>query len=284
MYKGRWFIRENVYICGDYMDADIYPVFQSVGKRRSKCNPTSEIQEKLNQRNAEKKLTRLIHTNFTEEDIALHLTYRDGCVPNTPEEAQKDLYNFIRRIKRRYKKIEIDFKYISCTEYGKSNGRVHHHLIASGGLDRDLVEKLWGRGYANSKRLQFEDNGVAGLAHYVAKDKNFYKRWNQSKNLIQPEPFVRDAAISQKELSVMENAIESKKAWQYFSALYPEFTLTDAAASRNAVNKGTYIHYEMRKTKGKDNGNRTRGLADTYTAANSAKATDRNREKIKIRQ
>lgn len=25
MYQGRTFIRESVYVCGNYMDADIYP-------------------------------------------------------------------------------------------------------------------------------------------------------------------------------------------------------------------------------------------------------------------
>lgn len=61
MYRGRHFIRECIYVCGNYMDADIYPVFQPAGKRRARCKPTSAIQEKLNQRNAEKKITRLAH-------------------------------------------------------------------------------------------------------------------------------------------------------------------------------------------------------------------------------
>ena len=52
MYRGRYFIRESVYVCGDYMDADIYPVFQPAGKRRARCKPTSAIQEKLNQKTA----------------------------------------------------------------------------------------------------------------------------------------------------------------------------------------------------------------------------------------
>ena len=41
MYQGRTFIRESVYVCGNYMDADIYPVFQKPGRRRSRCKPTS---------------------------------------------------------------------------------------------------------------------------------------------------------------------------------------------------------------------------------------------------
>ena len=165
MYQGRTFIRESVYVCGNYMDADIYPVFQKPGRRRSRCKPTSEIQRRLNQKNAEKRLTRLVHTNFTEDDIALHLTYRPGEEPETKEGAQRDLQNYIRRLKRRYTKLGKEFKYISCTEYGKKTNRIHHHLIISGGLDRDEIEKLWGRGYANSIRLQFGPDGVTGLAH-----------------------------------------------------------------------------------------------------------------------
>ena len=128
MYQGRFFVRQTVYVCGDYMDADIYPVFQPAGKRRKKCRPTSKIQEKLNQKNAEKRITRLVHLNFTGKDIALHLTYTTP--PESQEQAQRDLYNYIRRVKRARKKLGLPaLKYISCTETGKKSGRVHHHLI-----------------------------------------------------------------------------------------------------------------------------------------------------------
>ena len=249
MYKGRWFVRESIYICGDYMDADVYPVFQPAGKRRKKCKPTSEIQAKLNQRNAEKKITRLVHANFNEEDIALHLTYREEDRPADHAAAQRDLYNFLRRCRRKYKKLDIELKYISCTEEGSLNGRIHHHLFLSGGLDRDALEKLWGKGYANSKRLQFEEDGVAGLAHYTVKNRNSYRRWNQSKNLVQPVPIVHDAVITQSELSEMAEEIEKKNAWQYFEAIYPDFLLVCAAAIQNAVNRGIYVHFDMRRKK-----------------------------------
>ena len=32
MYKGRTFIRERVHVCGNYLDTEIYPVFQVPGK------------------------------------------------------------------------------------------------------------------------------------------------------------------------------------------------------------------------------------------------------------
>ena len=221
MYQGRTFIRESVYVCGNYMDADIYPVFQKPGRRRSRCKPTSEIQRRLNQKNAEKRLTRLVHTNFTEDDVALHLTYRPGEEPETKEGAQRDLQNYIRRLKRRYTKLGKEFKYISCTEYGKKTNRIHHHLIISGGLDRDEIEKLWGRGYANSIRLQFGPDGVTGLAHYIAKDKLFFRHWNQSRNLVQPEPAQYDGKITLDEVGSLVDAIEEKNAWVQLEQRYP---------------------------------------------------------------
>lgn len=249
MYQGRYFNRLCVNLCGDYMDGEVYPVFQSPGKRRKRCKPTSLIQEKLNQRNAEKRLTRLVHNNFTEEDMALHLTYRSGEEPATAEDAQRDLDNYIRRIKRRYKKLGIEMKYIRCTEYGKRGGRVHHHMILTGGLDRDELERLWGKGYANSKRLQFEKDGVTGLAHYVAKDKTFFKRWIPSRNLKQPEPTIQDGKITGADINALRDAIEERRAWQLFEAMYPGFELVDARCEQNGVNHGWYIHFEMRRKK-----------------------------------
>lgn len=247
MYTGRTFNRESVYVCGDYMDGDIYPVFQAPGKRRSRCKPTSEIQQKLNQKNAEKKLTRLVHSNFTEDDIALHLTYSPGEEPKTEEEAQRILSNYIRRLKRRYAKLGLELKYISCTEYGKTNGRVHHHVILSGGLDRDTIEKVWGLGYANSKRLQFNESGVTGLAHYIAKDKHFFKRWNQSRNLTIPQCAQFDGQLNMDDIADIEEAIECGTQWQWFEDRYPDFQLVEATCYKNNINRGTYIHFEMRR-------------------------------------
>lgn len=246
-YRGRTFVRESVYVCGDYIDGDIFPVFQPAGKRRCKCGPTSEVQERLNQRNAEKKLARLVHANFTGDDMALHLTYGRGQEPETKEEAQRDLQNYLRRVKRRYKKLGVEFKYISCTEYGKTTGRIHHHLIISGGMGRDDLEKLWGKGYANSKRLQFGEDGVTGLARYMAKDKHFYKRWNQSKNLIIPEARQQDGTLNLEDVEEIVEDVEAGTAFQWFEKRYPGFMLVEASWERNCVNRGAYIRFTMRR-------------------------------------
>lgn len=247
MYQGRYFNRSAVHICGDYMDGDVYPVYQPAGKRRARCRPTSAVQQKLNLRNAQKKLTRLIHANFGTDDVALHLTYGRGLEPESREAAKRELRNFLRRLQRRYRKAGLDFKYVSCTEYGRRGGRCHHHLILTGGVSRDEMERLWGNGYANSKRLQFGPDGLTALAAYITKDRTFYKRWNGSRNLIQPVPQVRDGAVSMEELERMRDAIESKNAWRYFERLYPGFELTEAVCTKNGVNRGWYIHFEMRR-------------------------------------
>lgn len=244
MYKGRYFIRQQSYICGDYMEILQYPVFQKAGKRRSRCKPTSEIQRRLNQKNREMRLIRLIHTNFTEEDMALHLTYRDNPSEKT---AKKAITSFLRRLKRKMAKKGIKLKYILTTEKGKKTGRVHHHLIINGGLDRDEIERLWGNGLANSKRLQFGPDGVSGLAVYMTKRDFTYKAWSASKNLKRPEPTVKDGAVTANEMERAVNAIESKNEHSYFEGIYAGYELTHAQYSKNAVNRGDYIYAMMRK-------------------------------------
>ncbi len=244
-YKGRHFVREKMYTCGEYVDIDIYPVFQPQGIRRAKCKPTSEVQALLNQKNAERKLIRLIHSNFSEKDVALTLTYK--LSPENVDEAQRLLNNFLRRVKRLRTKLGLEpLKYVTVTEVGKKNARIHHHVIFNGGLDRDVIEKLWGQGFANSRRLQFGENGVTGLAMYFVKDRQTYRRWNSSKNLIRPEAEERDGSVTLEELEEMESSYDNGTLWIYLEERYP-YELINITFIKNSVNKGCYVHLEMRR-------------------------------------
>lgn len=251
MYRGRYFTRSARHVCGDRMEVDVYPVFQPAGKRRRKCRPTSEIQQRLNQRNAAKKLTRLVRLNFGQDDLALHLTYRPGQEPETAETARRDLQNYIRRLKKLYRKQGRELKYICATEHGKKTGRVHHHLIVTGGIDRNTLEECWGKGFANSKRLQIEEDGLAALSHYMVKDGASYKRWSGSRNLIKPEPIVKDNEYNMGDVEDMRDAIESRNAHAYFEALHPGWELVEASCAQNGVNRGWYIAVEMRRKREK---------------------------------
>ena len=260
MRKGRNFQREQVYVCGGFLDGDIYPVFQPAGKRRKKCRPTSAVQKKLNQKNAERKLTRLVHMNFTERDLALHLTYDAEHSPEDAAEALRTVQNYLKALKRRYRKLGLELKYILSTEYGGRGGRVHHHLILSGGVDRDELEALWGRGYANSRRLQFGPSGVTGLAHYISKGGAAYKRWSGSRNLVKPESATFDGQLTAKEVKELAEDAEQGSAWRWFEERYQEFELVRCEVYRNGINQGNYIHFEMRRRNGKGFAPRCAGL------------------------
>lgn len=153
----------------------------------------------------------------------------------------------LRTLKRRYRKIGVEFKYILSTEKGGRGGRIHHHLIISGGLDRDTLESLWGRGYANSKRLQFGDEGVSGLTHYITKDDASYKRWSGSRNLDRLEAATSDGKTPMDETEELAEAVEDGLAYDWFEERYPEFELVSCECIRNSMNRGAYIHFEMRR-------------------------------------
>ena len=134
--------REKIYKCGDYMEVNLYPCFRKSTQRNRKAKPSSELQKKLNEKNAKNKLVRLLNNNFTKKDIAFDVSYDDEHHPRSDEEAAKNIQNFLRRLKRYRKKNNLEeLKYICVTEKGKRGGRYHHHLVLNGGVDiTDLVE------------------------------------------------------------------------------------------------------------------------------------------------
>lgn len=248
-YKGRWFIRIREFICGDHIEADIYPVFQQPGKRREKCRPSSEIRKKQNLRDRIRRLVRILRINFTEKDYAVHLTYREN--PASEEEAGRMLKNYLERLKRRYRKAGLELKYVYTTEYGRKSGRVHHHLVINGGIDRSIVEDAWGHGYANTDRLQFDD-GLESLAQYMCKGPATYRAWTSSRNLVMPEPKIRDGAVTVEELGRILDAIDEKNGRQLFEKKYPGYECMQAAYDKNEVNGGIYIRISMKRKQGKN--------------------------------
>ena len=103
--------REKRYYCGEYLDVYIFPTYRQSNGRRSRSKPTTAAQKKLNQRHREEKLVRLLHANFTPDDLEIHLTYT--VQPESEEEAARNARNYIRRIQRMRKKAGLPpLKYI----------------------------------------------------------------------------------------------------------------------------------------------------------------------------
>jgi len=239
-------IREKKYYCGEYLDVYIYPTYKTAKSRSKKGKPTSDCQKALNKKNSRDKIVRLLHANFTRKDIEIHLTYENP--PDTPEQAKKDTQNYIRRLRRLRQKNGLpELKYICVTEKS-GKGRYHHHITLSGGIDRDVLERLWGHGYANSKRLQFTNNGLEGLGKYITKEPIFYKRWHASRNIINPPAKKRDGRISQRTASLI--AMETAESKIEIEKLYPGYLLAEAESFHNEINRGTYIFARLYKANG----------------------------------
>ena len=198
--------REKKYYCGEYLEVAIYPVYTKAKGRGKRCKPTSEIQKRLNQRHAEGKLRRLLHTNFTDADLFATLTFDEVNLPASAEDAQRLLQNFLRRLKRKYTRLGLDAKYIYVLEYGQKHNRLHIHLVLTGGITRADLEKLWGLGDTKADALRFEKDGLTALAKYLTKggesDKRpTWKRWSGSRNLEQPTVTQADGQISHRKMA-----------------------------------------------------------------------------------
>lgn len=202
------FMREKVIHCGkDYLAPEIFPYTgtqqQAVKGKRGKKKRVSEPKQKnLNDRRAKRYFIQLANSNFGEGDLAVHLTYAPEFLPDTYEEAVKNAINFLRRVAYLRKKRGLPpLKYLLITQIGrKKGGRIHHHILMNGGLDRDEVESLWWKvkeskkkkrpavmyGWANADRLKPNKKGIANMAGYMVQDSTGKKHWTQSQNLEKP--------------------------------------------------------------------------------------------------
>lgn len=97
-------------------------------KRGERKALTKEEQIKVNKRAAEKKLRRLINENFQEGDTHLVLDYRKERRPAGRKQMREDADDFLREMRKLYKRHGIPFKYIHVMEIGKK-GALHHHLV-----------------------------------------------------------------------------------------------------------------------------------------------------------
>lgn len=200
--------RERTYYCGDYLEKEIFPVYTQARARGKRRKPTSDTQQRLNQRHAEGKLRRLLHTNFTPSDLFVTLTFDDAHLPPSVEDAQRLLQNFLRRLKRRYAKLGTELKYIYILEKGEQTGRLHAHMVISGGMSEEDLAAPWGMGEVSADGLEFNEDGLAALAKYFTKGDAdgkpiTWKRWVGSRNLQQPMVVDRDGRFSHRKMEAL---------------------------------------------------------------------------------
>lgn len=236
---------------GDMLECEIYPIWNTNkgGKRKDKKKPSKDSQKNLNDKNTKKNVIRLTNTNFTKEDIWATFTYDKEHLPSDPEQAQKDMQNYLRRLKRLIKKNDLpDLKYIYVTEYEedekKGKKRVHHHIVMNF-RDRDIAEEIWDKGgRTHSRRLQPDDYGLEGLARYITKDPKNSKRYCSSKNLDKPIISVADSKLTKRKAEKI--AKDENLAGEIFQKLYKGYTFKDIAIRYSEFVSGAYLYVRMK--------------------------------------
>lgn len=234
---------------GKIIECEIYPIWKTKQESSTaKKFVSNQTQKNLNAKNARKKLTRLLNTNFTEQDLCLTLTYK-GTPPNA-QQALKDIQNYIRRVKSYRKKHSLgEMKYIYVIEYqnedGRKKKRIHHHIIMNG-LDREVAEKLWPFGWANTKRLQPDEFGLEAIARYMVKDPQGKKRWSSSRNLKKPQITQADTKFTKRMAEKLADDFE-EAAPLIFSKLFPDCIFNDCEIKRSDFVAGSYIYARLKK-------------------------------------
>lgn len=181
----------------------------------------------------------LLNANFTRSDYHVSVTYDEDHHPPDDEAALKEARNYVRRLKAVYRKAGVEFKYILVTEYGHKRGRIHHHLVISGGVSREVIEDAWGKGTANVDRLQPDkQDGFAALAKYLTKDPQGGRhRWSCSRNLKKPVVQINDNAYSLRSAAKTANDISEDKAGGLFrlQKRYKHYQLSSVQVVANPV-------------------------------------------------
>ena len=236
--------------------------------RGDKVKPTKEEQEKVNTRQAERKLRILINANYGYGDYHLVLDYirRKGEPDRTPEQMRQDIDVFLRECRKEYRKAGLEFKYIHVMEIGKKGAR-HHHLVVNK-IDTEILQRCWYKAYEGHNRVKvfpLDDSGnYAELASYLIKYTGTHKkgtdgalqgkRWNCSKNLVRPEPeyhIISDREYFKKEPKAIKGYYVDKNSVsmgvhspEYYGYGYLRYTLvkiTDKGGAEMQIIKGIAI-------------------------------------------
>lgn len=216
------FIREKKVSFGTgFLDVDLFeaddeytPPLKRAGRYR--ISPPHIIA--ANERHSKNHLRQIIMHNFGRGDYYITPTYADG--PPDVSAAQRELTNYIGRLKRLYKKHGVEFRAVYVTEGGrhKTDGtrtRIHHHIVVPGGVPRDEIEQAWTkrrkgdavkRGFCNTAVITPEDGerGCERIAEYMAKSRTKspgkgVRRWNATRNIKRPVETVIDNKFSRRQ-------------------------------------------------------------------------------------
>lgn len=255
--------RETGYNMGQpYCDTVIFPVHGPRKGRRSLGRPTSEAQEKINERNARMHFARVANANFEDgRDLKVDLTFDQGHCPSTRRECKHEVDKFLRRVKRAWKNhgFERELRYLYVIE-GADGKRLHVHFLMTGGLTFVELRELWGMcEILNVRVLQAGQKGYEALSVYLTKQGKLADgehRWYGSRNLVKPDYEERNAKIPMAEVdklgeyiqNVMEvgkGVIPTAERYAPIEDLYPGYYCAEAESKYLERFREWIIHVKL---------------------------------------
>lgn len=246
-----------------------YPIWDTSTRRDAQAKltkarekkGTTEAQKDLNDRHAAESLERLINANFGAGDLLPSLTYKSSGQPKSIAEGQRNVRNFLARLRRLCRKKGVpDPKYVYVTEIvNKKHGKeYHHHMVLKVQIPRDEVEHLWRskHGHGDIKIAWNEENNLTQWANYIAKqirakdrdeEHNLHHKWAASKGLKNPTATEADKKLSRRRVEriAMEMQRDKEKAMQHMEKCYPGYKVLEMTVKTSEWVTGAYVYTVM---------------------------------------
>lgn len=270
-------IRTRTIRAGDTLEVECYPIARVIYEKRAEARQkrTPLAMARLNQRNTQRRMARLIDQNFTPADYVFTGTYaypaedmgfasidgmqdlylRDG-LPWEIDRVKRDVVNFIQRVKRRVKRRGGDpkaVKYLYVVESGRDPGnglppRFHWHgVIHAPGLTSDELKALWDRGFTRCDRLDLEHGGADRLSKYLTKQRRYERTWGHSRNLKEPDIRTSDRKVSRRRAALVARDV-MQYGRQVFEAIYPGYRCEEPVEVHfSDIVPGAYIYARLRR-------------------------------------
>lgn len=286
-YDGRGIegVRTVTWRAGRSLEVICHPANRLTGeaRREARRRRSRPAVQRINRRNRERHMMRLLEANFTARAWVVTLTYaypmedygranlRDLAaeyerrgLPWDAGRVRKDLRNLTARIKRRMKQRGVApeaLKWCQVIEEGKEPPvyglppRYHvHAVIEAPGLTREEIDALWEHGAVRCERFDLRDDGAARLARYMGKQlsgggdgRRGGRWWSHSRNLAIPQPRVSDRRISRRRMARIAADVQ-RDGVVILEALYPGYKVVELPDVKYSdFGPGCYIYARMRK-------------------------------------
>lgn len=278
-YEGRGVdgVRTVTWRAGKSLEVMCHPITRigAEAKRELKRRKTTPAMEKVNARNTERHMMRLLEHNFTTEAVVFTLTYHypaeDYGFCNLRELAdtyerrglpwdvgrvKMDVRNFHAKMRRQVIRAggkAQDYKWIIRIEEGKdppAEGlppKYHVHGIAEGpGITCDMIEAIWPHACVKTESFKLKDDGAARYARYLCKQKSGGRWWSHSRNLKEPPRTVSERKVSRRRLNRIAADVQ-RDGREILEKLYPGYKLVEATVHYSDFVAGAYIYARMRR-------------------------------------